>query len=170
VHWGRKQEGAARLKYKIVLRKQYPDIKIRECGLFVRTNTPFLGASPDVIIEYTDEKMKGVLEIKCLASDKWRSLSPDECCQDSDFYAEPNSTTGHLKLKHNHKYYHQVQGQLALTGLEWCDFVIWTLGGISVERIYFDADHWENLKSKLVYYYTKFMLPELFSRRVLRVA
>jgi len=39
-----------------------------------------------------------------------------------------------------------VQGQLALTGLEWCDFVIWTLGGILVERIYFDADHCENLK------------------------
>ena len=83
--------------------------------------TPFLGASPDGIIEYTDDgkKMKGVLEIKC--------------------------TTGHLKLKHNHKYY-QVQGQLALTGLEWCDFVIWNLGGISVERIYFDEDHCENLK------------------------
>ena len=61
-----------------------------------------------------------------------------------------------------------MQGQLALTGLEWCDFVIWTLGGISVERIYFDADHWENLTSKLVFYYTKFMLPELFSRRVQR--
>ena len=30
VHWGRKQEAATRLKYKIVLRKQYPDIKIRE--------------------------------------------------------------------------------------------------------------------------------------------
>ena len=67
---------------------------------------------------------------------------------DSGFYAELNSTTGHLKLEHNHKYYHQVQGQLALTasGLEWCDFVIWTLGGISVERIYFDADHCENFK------------------------
>jgi len=48
-----------------------------------------------------------------------------------------------------------VQGQLALTGLEWCDFVIWILGGISIERIYFDADHCEKLKSKLVYYYTK---------------
>ena len=151
MYWGRKQEAAAQLEYKIVL--QYPDIKIRECGLFVGTNTPFLGASPDGIIEYTDDgkKMKGVLEIKCPASDKWRSLCPDECCQDSGFYAELNSTTGHLKLKHNHKYYHQV----ALQGLEWCDFVIWTLGGISVERIYCDADQCEKLKSKLVYYYTK---------------
>ena len=120
-------------------------------------NTPFLGASPDRIIEYTDDgkKMKGVLEIKCPASDKWRPLSPDECCQDSGFYAELNSATGHLKLKHNHKYYRQVQGQLALTGLEWCDFVIWNLGRIAVERICFDADHSENLKSKLVYNYTK---------------
>ena len=72
VHWGRKQEAATQLKYKIVL--QYPDIKLRECELFVGINTP-------LIIEYTDDgkKMKGVLEIKCPASDKWRSLSPDEC-------------------------------------------------------------------------------------------
>jgi len=68
VRWGRKQETAAQLKYKIVL--QYPDIKIRECGLCVGTNTLFLGESPDGIIEYTDDgkKMKGVLEIKCPAS------------------------------------------------------------------------------------------------------
>ena len=96
VHWGRKQEGATQLKYKRVL--QYPDIKLRECGLFVGINTP-------LIIEYTDDgkKMKGVIEIKCPALDKWRSLSPDECSRDSGFYAELNSTTGHLKLKHNHK-------------------------------------------------------------------
>ena len=35
---------------------------------------------------------------------------------------------------------------------------------------YFDVDHWENLKSKLVYYYTRFMLPELFSHHVQRLA
>ena len=105
VHWGRKQEATARLKYKIVLRKQYPNIKIRECGLFVGTNTPFLEASPDGTIEYTDDgkKMKDVLEIKCPASDKWRSLFPDECCQYIGFFAQLNSTTEHLNLKHNHK-------------------------------------------------------------------
>ena len=125
MHWGRKQEAATRLKYKIVLRKQYPDIKI-ECVLFVGTNILFLEASPDGIIEYTDDgkKMKGVLEIKCPASDKWRSLSPDECCQDSGFYAELNSTTGHLKLKHNHKYYHQVQGQLALGEFQLKEYIL----------------------------------------------
>ena len=45
-----------------------------------------------------------------------------------------------------------MQGQLALTGLEWCDFVIWNLGGISVERIYFDEDHCKNLKTGLLLY------------------
>ena len=40
-----------------------------------------------------------------------------------------------------------MQGQLALTGQEWCDF-----GGISVERIYFDADHWENVKTGVLLY------------------
>ena len=28
-----------------------------------------------------------------------------------------------LKLKRHHSYYTQVQGQLAVTGLQWCDFL-----------------------------------------------
>ena len=49
---------------------------------------------------------------------------------------------GKAKLKVNHKsgYYHQVQGQLVLSGLPWCNFVVSLTGSrsIDVERIYFD--------------------------------
>jgi hypothetical protein len=30
------------------------------------------------------------------------------------------------KLKKNHEYYDQVQGQMGLTGTKWCDFVVYT--------------------------------------------
>ncbi|KAL1276263.1 hypothetical protein QQF64_035886 [Cirrhinus molitorella] len=31
---------------------------------------------------------------------------------------------GQACLKKSHKYYYQVQGQLALSGLQWCDFIL----------------------------------------------
>lgn len=37
-------------------------------------------------------------------------------------YLTKDKASNVLKLKINHDYYYQVQCQLALTGLEWCDF------------------------------------------------
>ena len=71
MHCGSKQEVGVRLKYKIVLRKQYDD-KIRACVLIVGTNTLVLEGRPDGIIEYTKDvkKIKCMLAIKCPASNK----------------------------------------------------------------------------------------------------
>ena len=78
---------------------------------------------------------------------------------------------GKPKLKENDKsgYYDQVQGQLAVTGLPWCDFVVHLSGShnINVEQIYFNQRHWdENLFPKL----KKFYLKWLKSQKVLLMA
>ena len=60
-----------------------------------------------------------------------------------DIPVEVNSSgEQHLKLKPTHIYYSQIQGQMAITERSWCDFVIYTEKGISVERIPFDAEFW----------------------------
>ena len=43
------------------------------------------------------------------------------------------------KLKHNHQYYYQIQGQMFVCELEWIDFKLW-FGPrkLNIERIYFD--------------------------------
>ena len=47
-------------------------------------------------------------------------------------------------------YYFQVQGQLAITGKKWCDFVVWTLKQpMYVERIYFDENLWNDMLNNL---------------------
>lgn len=38
---------------------------------------------------------------------------------------------------------------MGITGLSWCDFIVYTKKGISVERILLDAAHWGELKKKL---------------------
>ena len=65
---------------------------------------------------------------------------------------------GELKLKRNHKYYTQVQGLLGVTGARWCDFVVYTSKGMSIEGIPFDDDYWKTLKGTLKsYYFTHFL-------------
>lgn len=42
---------------------------------------------------------------------------------------------GSLSLKTTHDYWHQIQGQLYLTGTECCDLVIWTTKDMQIVRI-----------------------------------
>ena len=170
VRWGLKHEAAARRKYEIVMKRKYPDLTVSTCGLIVKENIPYLGASPDGLVKYSFEGQTytGVLEIKCPASDRWKSKHSTDCAKDSDFCSYIDSDTGLCRLKTNHKYYYQVQGQMAIANKQWCDFVIWTLGGVSVERIDFDEKCWTNMFPKLKYFYQHAFLPEIFSRRIQR--
>ena len=70
-----------------------------------------------------------------------------------------------LELSRTHNYYYQVQGQMAITGRPWCDFVVWTPKGMSVERILFDNDFWDSVKPKLLKFHCKAILPELALQR-----
>lgn len=56
-------------------------------------------------------------------------------------------------LKTNHEYYAQVQGQMAITGATWCDFDVYTLKGMSIQRIKFDQQFRDNMSDKHKAYY-----------------
>lgn len=69
-----------------------------------------------------------------------------------------------LKLKHTHPYYSQVQGQMALrlTERKWCDFIIYTEKGISIERVPFNSEFWnKKLLPKLIDFYDNCLAPEI---------
>ena len=69
-----------------------------------------------------------------------------------------------LKVNHKSGYYAQIQGQLALSGLPWCDFVVFLTGSrnIHAQRIYFDVLYWEQeLLPKLHAFYFNHALPYL---------
>jgi len=70
---------------------------------------------------------------------------------------------GSLKLKQDHHYYLQIQGQMAITGATCCDFVIYTKKGLSVERIQFDPEVWKVKVKLLNNFFFKFFLPEYIS-------
>ena len=77
---------------------------------------------------------------------------------DSNFFLE--NQNGELKLKRNHKYYTQVQGLLGVTGARWCDFVVYTSKGMSIECIPFDDEYWKTFKGTLKSYYFNHFLSQ----------
>ena len=52
---------------------------------------------------------------------------------------------------------------MAIAVRPWCDFVIYTTLGISVERIYFDKAYWDTLLPKLISFYDNCVAPKVVS-------
>ena len=42
---------------------------------------------------------------------------------------------------------------MEITGAEWCDFMVFTKKGVSVEKIAFNRHYWSGLERKLLLYY-----------------
>jgi len=120
VRHGTKYEPVAVNKYELISGK-----KTTACGLFVCEQLPFLGSSPDrVVDEHT------LLEIKC-------PYSARNCNIDHVTVPYLILENGKLVLDTNHDYYYQVQGQLLCSGKNVCDLAIFTLQDfkiISIER------------------------------------
>ena len=88
-------------------------VNVHQTGFVINPGCPFLGASPDFLIyDPTCNEVFGLLEIKCPQCESYR---------DAKYLKIVN---GQLKLKKTHEYYFQVMGQRAITGLKWCDFIV----------------------------------------------
>ncbi len=141
-----------------------PDLVVTASGFHVSSSHTFLGATPDGSVydpHYTAEPF-GFLEVKCPFSAK--DVEPYEACTKPNFFSTVNKDTNTIELKESHSYYCQVQGQMEVGKRQWCDFVIYTQKGISVQRITFNERFWtDKLLPKLERFYNNCLLPELVS-------
>ena len=71
-----------------------------------------------------------------------------------------------LALKVTHECYYQVQGQMALTGAKWCDFIIYTRKCVSVQTIRFDEPFWKAKVRLLSSFFLIFFPRSLNSKNV----
>ena len=137
---GKQNESIARTLYAHEMQKRNTKFTVYEAGLVINPSLPYLGASPDgKVFDPTDKEPFGLLEIK--ARFAWRNSTFLEACQDSNFMCHTVGGKPQLKVQHKSGYYAQIQGQLALSGLSWCDFIVFLTGSrnIHVQRIYFDV-------------------------------
>lgn len=76
---------------------------------------------------------------------------------------------GNIRLKQNHNYYYQIQGQLNIAKRSFCDFIIYSDNDFHVERIYRDEVFWKNVMvDKLTTFYKNCYLPEIIDGRIPR--
>ncbi|XP_077085799.1 uncharacterized protein LOC143737818 [Siphateles boraxobius] len=103
------------------------NVNVLQCGFVVHPDAPHLGTSPDGrVYDPTENPPFGLAEVKC----------PD--VDDISQVTHTKFVNSQAKLKESHKYYWQVQGQLAITGLSWCDFITNTKTDITIQRIWRD--------------------------------
>lgn len=140
------------------------NMKIRACGLFLDETIPFLGASPDGIIESDT-----ICEIKCPISAFKTGLEKAIAEKKVTFYKK--TKTGTYVVNKEHDWYYQVQGQLHVTKAEKCIFGVWSGENIPIktETIYRDDEFWKTkMEPKLTRFYIDCILPELVDPRLPR--
>lgn len=154
---GKTYEPVALKEYKKYMFSTRNPVSVFKSGLVVSIAPPFLAASPDgKVVDRGCSKPFGLVEVKCPYT-KFH-VSPLEACADESFFAE--NVNGKPRLKRGHQYYFQIQSQLGITGASWCDFVIYTNKGISIERIIIDPQFWEVLNEDLKNsYFEHFIAP-----------
>jgi hypothetical protein len=120
--------------------KENPNLIIEKTGLWLNPTYPQLGCSPDGLTKDTQSGEEGLLEIKCpfvLKHCNPSNMKKDEVTltkkQINNFFCSIENDK--LRLKRNHKYYFQVQMQLGICEKRFCDFIVWSPSGMSVERI-----------------------------------
>ena len=67
-------------------------------------------------------------------------------------------------MKQNHSYYSQIQCQLAITGMERADLVVFTLKEMALVHVPFNHEFWEQTLTKLQRF-KDVLLPQLDQHR-----
>lgn len=91
-------------------------MKCKKCGLFVRTDLPYLGASPDSVID-----SETLIEVKCPYAGREALIVPGKLFPFLCYDGERN-----IVLKESCHYYNQIQEQMYISNRTKCYFVVYT--------------------------------------------
>ena len=164
--WGCRHEKTARNFYSKKMMENHPMFNVRDSGLTLNPKWPYLGASPDGIVT-CECCSKGVVEIKCpfchRNEDLFNSTDDKHFCLSRD-------TSGASYLDRAHAYYYQVQTQIFICDVAYCDFVVCTFPegrnepDIHIERILPDDHFWFDCVEKSFDFFVTSILPEILGR------
>ncbi|KAF4522566.1 hypothetical protein B566_EDAN012857 [Ephemera danica] len=131
-------------------------VDIEKCGLSIDPDIPYLAASPDGKIE-----SDGLVEIKCPSVARDMTIQEGVQAKKIDCLVFDEQTNSY-KMKLNHNYFYQVQGQLHCTRRSYCWFFVYTKKDsvkIKVER---DDTFWKKcMEPHLIKFYWNCLLPEI---------
>ncbi|RVE65312.1 hypothetical protein OJAV_G00134840 [Oryzias javanicus] len=161
--WGIQMEAEAVRKYQelksAVLGRP---VSVQECGLYIDPERSWLAASPDGIVtdSRTGQRLLS-LEVKCPFKHRHRRVE-DACRDDPAFCLQLQpGCPPRYHLKTTHSYFTQIQCQLAVTGLQQADLVVFTLQETAVVPVSFQPELWRETVSKLERFYSRAVLPHI---------
>ncbi|XP_078372649.1 uncharacterized protein LOC144656291 [Oculina patagonica] len=171
VQYGIESEEKAAALYIREMAKEGVTVKVEEVGLLQSKEKPFLAASLDRIVTNLITKEKWGMEIKSPLSKA--GMRVEDACKNKNFFLEKLSD-GMIRLKRNHDYYIQVQGQLyAASNLALKGIIFVVYFGeempLFIENIHFDGSRWnDELLPRLEYFFKRAFFPEMLTKRVER--
>ena len=161
--WGQNHEKIARDLYFKKLQSVHEDLVIADSGLVINPQWPFIAASPDGVVNCKCcEKI--IIEIKCPYTHRNDSIEV-AVFNDKNFCLEVHEDT--LRLNRNHAYYYQVQTQMFVCNVNYCDFCVCTFPvnsedcGLFLERIPRDDNLWNTIVTKSKQFFVTCLLPEI---------
>ncbi|ELU16729.1 hypothetical protein CAPTEDRAFT_217374 [Capitella teleta] len=158
--WGCNHEKTALQTYLAQSELLHANHQIQDCGFYIDPNHPFIGASPDSLIE-CPVCGPGCVEVKCPHCVESLSCG-DENRKDFCLEKDANSV---LRLKRTHSYFFQVQVQMACTQRGYCDFVVWLSNTeVHIERIHYDDVFFQQHLSTAEAFFKTCILPELIAK------
>ena len=163
--WGCKHEKAAKEAYEKKMKDTHTEFLVNDSGLVINPQWPCFGASPDGMVSCKCCG-KGVLEIKCPYC--YRNEAIEVAAADKKFCLKTNSD-GLLCIDPEHSYYYQIQCQLFVCDLEYCDFCVCTFTSkeapdLHIQRIKKDQEFWDTCKSTAMEFFKTCILPELLGK------
>jgi putative phage-type endonuclease len=147
---GKQYESAAIRKFQ-----EQHDVVVKPSGLHVMHELPFLGASPDGIVDDVS-----IVEVKCPYVGRDMDIKPGK-----EFPFLQYSADGDIVLNKTSNYYCQVQGQMYISRRQQCYFVVYTHKDLFVSVISLDREFFEgSMLPKLELFFTKYLRPYIAGR------
>ena len=129
---------------------------VKKAGFFISKAYPHLRASPDGIVPASELSDESLVEVKCYYANRFSGEPPNYLYK----------VASHFKLRRDHKYYYQIQGQLHCTGLEMCYLVIYTFPRLFIVRVYKDANFCNrHMIPKLNQFYYQYFKPLIVDKQ-----
>ena len=160
--YGRDSEPLAKSLYTQIYEKEHQAVSTEECGLFLDKQHTYLAASPDMLVNCKCCG-NGLLEVKSAMVPKCDVCEGFCACKLPDYLKFENQV---FVLKKNHRYFCQIQGQMAITGRKWCDLCVYTCNGTHVQRVQYDDSYFVNVRCKLVKFFNSFIAVEYMQRKL----
>ena len=129
--------------------KTHQNPEVSDPGMTVFKSHPFISVCPDLEINcscHGPVKMPSTFIGKVPSAENYKHL---EMINEKPY------------LKKASPYYFQIQGRLAVTGRQYCDFLVFSFKGHLNIRMKFDKQFWIELLDNLDMFFRNFVAPEL---------